>query len=227
MAKTSTALAITETHLPDYMNQTSSRGNENVGGQLVVPQIKQLQRMSHEVDKYNAKFIEGAEPGNFLNVLTGQVFKDDIYVININFSPFWQVKTGYGVNPSRWLGKFRNYEQAVSLKENEEDSDELEIAEGHTHLLAMVNPEDGTLIGNSPFIFDFAGTKLRVSKQWNSRIAANGGDRFSSVWKLTTVSEESRATKAQFLNLKVDSVGWAMEDAYKACEKMYEAYAEY
>ena len=226
MPKSATALAIKEDHLPDYMNATSSRGNENVGSQLIIPQVKQLQKMSHEVDKYNPKFIEGAEPGMFLNVLTGELYKDAIHVLNVNFSPYYQVKSKYGVNPSVYLGKFRDYQEAVNILEQQEERDRanLEIADGHTHLLVMLN-SDGGIIGETPVIFDFTGSKMRVSKNWNSQITAHGGDRFSSVWKISSVTQEGRM--GAFLNIKTENVGWAKEEAYKAAEAMYKQYTTY
>ncbi len=227
MPKQTTAVTETSSTLPAYMNPESSRGNENVGSQLVVPQIKQLQKMSHEVDKYNPKFIEGAEAGNFINVLTGQLYTGPIHVLNLNFSPYFQVKTKYGVNPSKYLGKFRSFEQANALLEEQDDADkaDLEITDGNTHLLVMLNPETGVIEGNSPVVFDFAGTKMRVSKQWNSQIAANSGDRFSSVWKLSTVQQEGRM--GTFLNLKIENLGWANEIAYHSAEKMYAQYSQF
>ncbi len=227
MPKQTTAVTETSSTLPAYMNPESSRGNENVGSQLVVPQIKQLQKMSHEVDKYNPKFIEGAEACNFINVLTGQLYTGPIHVLNLNFSPYFQVKTKYGVNPSKYLGKFRSFEQANALLEEQDDADkaDLEITDGNTHLLVMLNPETGVIEGNSPVVFDFAGTKMRVSKQWNSQIAANSGDRFSSVWKLSTVQQEGRM--GTFLNLKIENLGWANEIAYHSAEKMYAQYSQF
>lgn len=229
MPKQNTAVAELPTtdHLPAYMNQESSRGNENVGSQLTIPQIKQLQKMSHEVDKYNPKFVEGAEPGNFFNVLTGQLYTGEIHVLNLNFSPYFQVKTKYGVNPSKYLGKFRSFEQANALLEEQDDADkaDLEITDGHTHLLVLLNPETGAIEGNSPVIFDFAGSKLRVSTNWNAQIAANSGDRFSSVWKLSTVQQEGKM--GTFLNLKLTNVGWANEIAYHSAEKMYAQYSKF
>ncbi|MAO23275.1 MAG: hypothetical protein CMJ25_21185 [Phycisphaerae bacterium] len=229
MSKQNTAVAAQETisNLPAYMNQESSRGNENVGSQLAIPQIKQLQKMSHEVDKYNPKFVEGAEPGNFFNVLTGQLYTSDIHVLNLNFSPYFQVKTKYGVSPSKYLGKFRSFEQANALLQDQDETDraDLEITDGHTHLLVLLNTETGTIEGNSPVIFDFAGSKLRVSTNWNAQIAANSGDRFSSVWKLNSVQQEGKM--GTFLNLKLSNVGWANEIAYHSAEKMYAQYSQF
>ena len=229
MSKQNTAVAVQETisNLPAYMNPESSRGNENVGSQLVVPQIKQLQKMSHEVDKYNPKFIEAAEPGQFLNVLTGKLYKDSLMCLNLNFVYYYQVKTKYGVSPSRYLGKFRSLDEATKLLSEQDEAEQanLEITDGHTHLLVLLDPETGIIEGNSPVVFDFAGSKLRVSKQWNSQIAANSGDRFSSVWKLSSVQQEGKM--GTFLNLKTENLGWANEIAYHAAEKMYAQYSQF
>ena len=39
------------------------RGNENVGNNVQIPRVKLLQKMSNEVDKHHAAYVEGCEPG--------------------------------------------------------------------------------------------------------------------------------------------------------------------
>ena len=45
----------------------------------------------------------------------------------------------------------------------------------------QIDPSTGEL--GIPFIMDFASSKLRVSRSWNSQIQTKGGDRFASLWK--------------------------------------------
>jgi hypothetical protein len=72
---------------------------------------------------------------------------------------------------------------------------------------------------------DFASSKLRVSKAWNSQIGMKGGDRFAGLWKVSGVPTENKMGKA-FMNCEVSFVGWAQEEDYKAAEGLYEQYAK-
>ena len=88
--------------------------------------------------------------------------------------------------------------------------------------MMIKDPETGVL--SLPAIFDFANSKLSVSKNWNTQITSKGGDRFAGLWKLSTVSVENRAG-ATYLNIKIDWEGWAQEEDYKAAEAVYESHA--
>ena len=55
------ALALVDSsELPAHLNMESSRGNENVGANITIPRIKQLQKMSNECDKHHPAHIKGA-----------------------------------------------------------------------------------------------------------------------------------------------------------------------
>jgi hypothetical protein len=81
----STAVALVSQTLPAHVMEGTGLGNENVGQNVTIPRVKLLQKMSDEVDKYNSKYIKGAEPGHFLNSLTGENYGEDLYVINLLF----------------------------------------------------------------------------------------------------------------------------------------------
>ena len=69
---------------------------------------------------------------------------------------------------------------------------------------------------------DFASSKLRVSRSWNSQIQTKGGDRFASLWKMRSVQTANKAGQ-KFMNLAVDFEGWATEEDYIEAKKLYEA----
>tara|TARA_R100001460_G_scaffold51865_4_gene90698 strand:- start:605 stop:1285 length:681 start_codon:yes stop_codon:yes gene_type:complete len=226
MAKTS--LAIAEDTVPAYINTETSRGNENVGAQLAIPRIKQLQKMSDEVDKHHPKYIEGAEPGMFLNTLSGATLGEDLYVISINFTTefvVWRTRDAGG----GYIGAGATAAEAQALIDAQEDdkgqqvpASNFQITETHSHLMVLKDPKTGEL--SMPAIFDFANSKLSVSKNWNTQISMKGGDRFAGLWHVSTVAVENRSG-ATYLNLKIDWTGWAQEEDYKAAEALYQSHA--
>ena len=70
---------------------------------------------------------------------------------------------------------------------------------------------------------DFSNTKLRVSKTWNSQIGMKGGDRFSGLWMMKSVTVERNGNT--WLNLDVSFVGWAQDEDYAKAEAVYDQYA--
>ena len=221
----STALAITTNdELPAHLKKAEGvgRGNENVGTELTIPRVKLLQKMSDEVDKHHNSYIEGCEPGDFLNTLTQQNYGDALFALSISFKVehvVWRDRDAGG----GLLGAFSSHITAQEEINKQEKPEDYAITETHTHVLLLKDPETGKL-DTTPVIMDFASSKLRVSRNWNSQIGLKGGDRFAGLWKLKSISVENKMGNA-YLNLEPEFVGWAMEEDYKAAEKLYESYA--
>ena len=198
------------------------RGNENVGANVAIPRIKLLQKMSNEVDKHHANYVAGCEPGHFVNTLTGQNYGSEIYAISLTFKTefvVWrQLEAGGG-----YLGAFPSQAAAQAKVDEQDKPVDYDINETHAHVILLKNPETGAL-DRTPCIMDFASSKLRVSKNWNSQIGMQGGDRFAGLWKVAGVSTENKMGKA-FMNLDVSWVGWAMEGDYKSAETLYEQHS--
>jgi len=89
-------------------------------------------------------------------------------------------------------------------------------------LLLLKNPETGEL-DTTPVIFDFTGSKLATSRAWNSKIALQGGDRFASLWKISSKSVESKSGFS-YMNIDLDLQGWAQKEDYEVAEALYEQY---
>jgi len=209
--------------LPSHLKAVHGvgRGNENVGSNVAIPRIKLLQKMSNEVDKHHANYVEGCEPGHFFNTLTNQNYGNDIYVISLTFKTeyvVWrQLEAGGG-----YLGAFASQQEAQDKVNEQDKPSEYDINETHAHVILLKNPTTGQL-DRTPCIMDFASSKLRSSKNWNSQIGMQGGDRFAGLWKVSCVSTENKLGKA-FMNCEASWVGWAMEEDYKAAEALYEQY---
>lgn len=229
MGKSNTAVATVEeikppvaNALPSYMSQNTGRGNEEVSANhLTIPRIKLLQKMSDEVDRHHANYVPGAQDGHFLNSLTGQNYQDELYVISIKFKEEYAVwkkrDAGGGL-----LGSFKTEQEARTAIAAQEKPGDYDISQTHSHLLLIKNPETGEL--SKPVLMDFASSKLRVSRNWNSQIDIKGGDRFSSLWKLSSVAAKAK-NGAQFMNLEVENMGWLTEEDYRIAENYYNQFS--
>ena len=216
-------VASTDT-LPAHLKavEGAGRGNENVGQNVQIPRVKLLQKMSNEVDKHHAAYVEGCEPGHLVNTLNNHNYGNDLYCISLTFKleyVVWrQLDAGGGYG-----GAFSSKADAEAYVNQQDKPAEWDINETHAHVLLIKDPETGEL-ERSPAIMDFASSKLRVSKAWNSQIGMKGGDRFAGLWKVSGVPTENKMGKA-FMNCEVSFVGWAQEEDYKAAEALYEQYS--
>jgi len=210
-------LAATNTS-PDFL-KAGGRGNENVGNNLEIPRIKLLQKMNDEVDKHHSNYIEGAQPGQFLNVLSKELH-DEIYVISVNFRVeyvIWRKREAGGGKQ----GTFDSRQEALNWisEQPEKDQATFDLSENHQHLLLCYDEVTGSL-RNTPCIMDFSGSKLRVSKNWNSKILERGGDRFSTIWKFKPQIQSN--DKGSWVNIAADYMGFvANENDYKQAEELY------
>jgi len=219
-----TSLVASTDTLPAHLKavQGSGRGNENVGQNVTIPRVKLLQKMSNEVDKHHAAYVEGCEPGHLVNTLNNHNYGNDLYCISLTFKleyVVWrQLDAGGGYG-----GAFSSMADAEAYVNQQDKPSEWDINETHAHVLLIKDPETGEL-ERSPAIMDFASSKLRVSKAWNSQIGMKGGDRFAGLWKVSGVPTENKMGKA-FMNCEVSFVGWAQEEDYKVAESLYEQYS--
>ena len=94
-----------------------------------------------------------------------------------------------------------------------------EIMQTQSHLLLRKDPETGEL-DKTPFLMDFASSKLRVSREWNTQIGQLGGDRFSALWKLSSLQTQNRAAQ-KFYNLNAENQGWVTEEDYEYAKEVY------
>ena len=216
------AIALVANEVPAHViNAGVGRGNEDVGNALAIPRIKLLQKMSPEVDKYSPKHVEGAEPGAFINSITGEVYGDELYALNLKFKVEYVVWRNLDIGGGL-LGNFTSQAEAEAAVAAQEKPSDYEIKDTHTHVLLLKNPTTGEV--STPVLMDFTVSKLRTSRAWNTQIATKGGDRFASLWKLKSVPVESR-TGQQFMNLDVECLGWTTEEDYKVAEELYEQFS--
>ena len=197
-----TDITLVSDKVPAHVQKGSGLGNENItAAHLQTPRVKQLQQLSNEVDEQHSEHIEGAKVGDFINTVTRENYGQSIYVLNIRFTEefvAWKKREkGGGL-----AGSFASKEDAIeSLKAQNLNPEDYDITETHSHLLLRKDAESGSL--DVPFLFDCASSKLRVSREWNTQIAGLSGDRFSALWKMSSVRTENR-TGQKFYNIQVE-----------------------
>lgn len=222
MAK-SQAISLVATEVPAHvLNAGIGRGNEDVGNALQTPRVKLLQSMSPEVDKYSPKYIEGAQPGDFIESVGNRLFGSEIYVINLKFKIEFVVWRLFDLGGGM-LGQYPTEKEAIEAINNADKPNEYEIRETHSHVILLKDPETGEL--STPMLMDFTVSKLTASRRWNTSIAQKGGDRFASLWSLKSQPVESKTNGKRFMNLNVDCVGWTTEEDYKVAEELYEKFS--
>ncbi len=215
-----TAVSLVATEVPAHVSKAVGLGNENVTtDHIQIPRIKLLQQMNNEVDESHDAYVKGAKPGYLLNTVTNQLFQE-IYVINVHFKEdfvIWRKREkGGGL-----IGTVPTSQEATEkIAALDGAADDYEVIQTQSHMLLRKNEETGAL-DLSPFIMDFSSSKLRVSREWNTQLQQLGGDRFSSMWKITSVSTQNRAAQ-KFHNLSVENQGWVHDEDYEKAKVIYE-----
>ena len=218
---TGTNVQLVSKDVPAHVVKGTGLGNEEVGKEhLQTPRVKLIQTMSNEVDKNHSEYIENLSPGDFLNSVTKENYGTEMYVLNVKFTEDFVVwkkrEIGGGL-----LGNFKSLAEATDyLNSNDLDVDQHDIIQTQSHLLMQKDPSTGEL--GIPFIMDFASSKLRGSRSWNSQIQTKGGDRFASLWKMKSVQTANKVGQ-KFMNLTVEFEGGATEEDYVEAKKLYES----
>jgi len=216
----SNALIVKGDNLPKHAS-AAGRGNEGVSAShMTIPRLKQLQKMSDEVDKHHENFIDGAEPGTFMNDLTGELLGEELLIVNINFKDDWVIwrkrEKGGG-----WVATYKSRSEAEKHVADEDNPSDFQIDNTHSHLLLILDEKTGEV--SKPIMFDCKSSKLRVSRNWNTQINMKGGDRFAGAWKLKSKPTKNRAGQP-FHIIDVEWAGWLNEDTYKQAEAYFEQF---
>jgi len=185
-----------------------------------VPRVKLLQKMNNEVDKNHSEYIDGAQEGDFINTVTGENYGSSMYVVNVHFKEeyvVWRKRTeGGGL-----VGNFTTRKEAEDyLEDNGLKIEEHDITQTQIHTLLRLD-EKTAEISDIPFLFDCASSKLKVSREWNTKIMKQGGDRFSYLWKMSSVPQSN--AKGSWVNIDISGVDWLKDDIYNNVKAFYEA----
>lgn len=206
--------------LPAHLQQGTGAGNENVSSDdMTIPRLDVIQQLSPQLDPTSPKYIEGAKLGLMFNSLSGDLY-NHCFVINLHFEVKWQIfkKRKFG---GGFEGSFNTeYEAQAHLDAQNLPREQYDVSETAIHKCLLLD-EAGQ--PDQPVLVYMSGSKMKVSKEWNSQIRLKDprADRFASVWTLSSASEKNRQGQP-YQNIKVDFAGWAGEGLYATAKEAYQ-----
>ena len=210
-------------------------GFENVNTtSLALPILKLLQNGSGEAQKRNQNYVEGAEPGMFLNTVTKKLYDGakGIEVIPCHYKLEYQEWADFGTGSGRPENIFDANSDILSKTKNENGKDRLENGNyiqtvgQHYVLIREGNSTENALISMSS-------SQGKVSRKWNSMMMSitldgkNGPytpPSFSHKYRLTSVLNSGKGN--QWYGYNVTQVG-PVEDPglYERAKKFYTSLA--
>jgi len=210
-------------------------GFENVKTtSLALPILKLLQNGSGEAQKRNQNYVEGAEPGMFLNTVTKKTYDgaNGIEVIPCHYKLEFQEWADFGTGSGRPENIFDANSDILSKTKNEMGKDRLDngnyiLTVGQHYVLIL----DGNSTENA--LISMSSSQGKISRKWNSMMMSitldgkNGPytpPSFSHKYKLTSVLNSGKGN--QWYGFNVTKVGPVEESAlYERAKKFYTSLA--
>ena len=210
-------------------------GFENVKtSSLALPILKLLQNGSGEAQKRNQNYVEGAEPGMFLNTVTKKTYDGakGIEVIPCHYKLEFQEWADFGTGSGRPENIYDANSDILSKTKNEMGKDRLDngnyiLTVGQHYVLIR----DGNSTENA--LISMSSSQGKVSRKWNSMMMSitldgkNGPytpPSFSHKYRLTSVLNSGKGN--QWYGYNVTKVGPIEEPAlYERAKKFYTSLA--
>jgi len=210
-------------------------GFENVNTtSLALPILKLLQNGSGEAQKRNQNYVEGAEPGMFLNTVTKKTYDgaNGIEVIPCHYKLEFQEWADFGTGSGRPENIYDANSDILSKTKNEMGKDRLDngnyiLTVGQHYVLIL----DGNSTENA--LISMSSSQGKVSRKWNSMMMSitldgkNGPytpPSFSHKYRLTSVLNSGKGN--QWYGFNVVKVGPVEESAlYERAKKFYTSLA--
>ena len=210
-------------------------GFENVKtSSLALPILKLLQNGSGEAQKRNQNYVEGAEPGMFLNTVTKKTYDgaNGIEVIPCHYKLEYQEWADFGTGSGRPENIYDANSDILSKTKNEMGKDRLDngnyiLTVGQHYVLIL----DGNSTENA--LISMSSSQGKVSRKWNSMMMSitldgkNGPytpPSFSHKYRLTSVLNSGKGN--QWYGFNVTKVGPVEEPAlYERAKKFYTSLA--
>ena len=210
-------------------------GFENVKtSSLALPILKLLQNGSGEAQKRNQNYVEGAEPGMFLNTVTKKTYDgaNGIDVIPCHYKLEFQEWADFGTGSGRPENIFDANSDILSKTKNEMGKDRLDngnyiLTVGQHYVLIL----DGNSTENA--LISMSSSQGKISRKWNSMMMSitldgkNGPytpPSFRHKYRLTSVLNSGKGN--QWYGYNVTKVGPVEEPAlYERAKKFYTSLA--
>ena len=208
-------------------------GFENVKtSSLALPILKLLQNGSGEAQKRNQNYVEGAEPGMFLNTVTKQLYDGDkgIQVIPCHYKLEYQEWADYGTGSGRPEMIYPDTSDILEKTTKGPDGkDRLQngnyILTVGQHFVIIIGDR-----GSETAMISMSSSQGKVSRKWNSMMKSISLDgkngpytppSFSHIYKLSSVLNTGKGN--QWYGYNVEKVGM-LDDVkmYERAKKFYE-----
>lgn len=183
-------------------------GLENVKSESVaLPILKLLQNGSGEAQKRNQNYVEGAEPGMFLNTVTKKLYNGDtgINVIPCHYKLEYQEWADYGTGSGRPENIFDD-ESDILEKTTKDGMGKDRLPNGNYILTVgqhyvLILAENGSA---ESALISLSSSQGKISRKWNSmmmNITFDGKDgsytpaSFSHIYKLNSVLNSGKGNQ--------------------------------
>ena len=185
----------------------ANQGAQNISQEaLALPFLKVLGQLSPEVNKRDAKYVEGAEPGKIINTVTNELF-DEIQIVPCHY------KRQY----IEWQDRGTSTGAPVAI--HEADSDIISQTtrdKSYKDRLPNGNYLDNTAqhfvlaLGKTPqtALISMKGTQLKVSRKWNSMMMGIKMQGKNGLFTPPTYSHIYNLKTVQMSNDKGTWFGW-------------------
>ena len=207
----------------------ANQGAQNISQEdLALPFLKVLGQLSPEVNKRDAKYVEGAEPGKIINTVTNELF-DEIQIVPCHY------KRQY----IEWQDRGTSTGAPVAIHEADSDIiSQTTRGKDYKDRLPNGNYLDNTAqhfvlaVGKTPqtALISMKGTQLKVSRKWNSMMMGIKMQGKNGLFTPPTYSHIYNLKTVKMSNDKGNWIGWAyskvgpVEDA--AAYKMAKEFSE-
>ena len=227
-----------EAELPSTIlfEDDAASGFENVKTQsLALPILKLLQNGSGEAQKRNQNYVDGAEPGMFLNIVTKKLYDGakGIEVIPCHYKLEYQEWADFGTGSNRPENIYADNSEILS-KTTKDGSGKDRLDNGNyiltvgQHYVLIV---DGDSIEQA--LVSMSSSQGKISRGWNSMmlsITFNGKNgpynpsSFSHSYKLTSVLNSGKGN--QWYGYNVTKIGPVKDGSlYERAKKFYTSLA--
>jgi len=185
----------------------ANQGAQNISQEdLALPFLKVLGQLSPEVNKRDAKYVEGAEPGKIINTVTNELF-DEIQIVPCHY------KRQY----IEWQDRGTSTGAPVAIHEADSDIiSQTTRGKDYKDRLPNGNYFDNTAqhfvlaVGTTPqtALISMKGTQLKVSRKWNSMMMGIKMQGKNGLFTPPTYSHIYNLKTVQMSNDKGTWFGW-------------------
>ena len=198
----------------------ANQGAQNISQEdLALPFLKVLGQLSPEVNKRDAKYVEGAEPGKIINTVTNELF-DEIKIIPCHY------KRQY----IEWQDRGTSTCAPVAIHEASSDIvSQTTRGKDYKDRLPNGNYLDNTAqhfvlaLGKTPqtALISMKGTQLKVSRKWNSMMMGIKMQGKNGLFTPPTYSHIYNLKTVQMSNDKGTWFGWDVTKVGPVTDKSF------